>query len=342
VTPDQAVITIVGPTASGKSSLAMAIARSAKQLGKTVEIISMDSALVYRGMDIGTAKPSKSEMQEVRHHGIDIANPEDPYSAAKFAHDANQWLKEIRTRNNIPLIVGGTMLYWRALAHGLSNMPAASPEIRAEIEARAATLGWSAIHDELAQVDPATAARLEKNDTQRVQRALEIYLQSGKPMSEWLQEQPKDSGRGEASSNIGNSEGGSEDSSDDHNTLVNLRLISIEPSDRSVLHERIAKRFEVMIAEGFLDEMQVLHQNPRLHPDLPSMRAVGYRQGWDYLDGNITFQEFQDQAIAATRQLAKRQLTWLRGMQTKEVVDSLDGSQMKRCEQEVLAHYQMI
>jgi tRNA dimethylallyltransferase len=307
----------------------MAIARSAKQLGKTVEIISMDSALVYRGMDIGTAKPSKSEIQEVRHHGIDIAEPEDPYSAAKFAHDAKQWLDEIRARNNIPLIVGGTMLYWRALAHGLSNMPAASPEIRAEIEARAAKLGWPAIHDELAQVDPETAARLEKNDTQRVQRALEIYLQSGKPMSEWLQEQPKDSGRGE---------GGGED----HNALMNLRLISIEPSDRSVLHERIAKRFEVMMAEGFLDEMKVLRQNPRLHPDLPSMRAVGYRQAWDHLDGNITFQEFQDQAIAATRQLAKRQLTWLRGMQTKEVIDSLDESQMKKCEQDVLAHYQII
>jgi tRNA dimethylallyltransferase len=329
VTPDQAVITIVGPTASGKSSLAMAIARSAKQLGKTVEIISMDSALVYRGMDIGTAKPSKSEMQEVRHHGIDIAEPEDPYSAAKFAHDAKQWLDEIRARNNIPLIVGGTMLYWRALAHGLSNMPAASPEIRAEIEARAAKLGWPAIHDELAQVDPETAARLEKNDTQRVQRALEIYLQSGKPMSEWLQEQPKDSGRGEC--------GG-----EDHNTPMNLRLISIEPSDRAVLHERIAKRFDIMMAEGFLDEMKVLRQNPRLHPDLPSMRAVGYRQAWDHLDGNITFQEFQDQAIAATRQLAKRQLTWLRGMQSKEVIDSLDEGQMKRCEQDVLTHFQII
>ena len=329
MTSEQPVITIVGPTASGKSSLAMAIARSAKQLGQTIEIISMDSALVYKGMDIGTAKPSKSEMQEVPHHGIDIAEPEDPYSAAKFAHDAKQWLKEIRARNNIPLIVGGTMLYWRALAHGLSNMPAASPEIRAEIESRAAKLGWPAIHEELAQVDPETAARLEKNDAQRVQRALEIYLQSGKPMSEWLQEQPKDSGRGEGSG-------------EDHSTPMNLRLISIEPSDRSVLHERIAKRFEIMMAEGFLDEMKALRQNPRLHPDLPSMRAVGYRQAWDHLDGNITFQEFQDQAIAATRQLAKRQLTWLRGMQTKEVIDSLDESQMKQCEQDVLAHYQII
>jgi tRNA dimethylallyltransferase len=330
MTSEQPVIAIVGPTASGKSSLAMAITRSAKQLGKTIEIISMDSALVYRGMDIGTAKPSKSEMQEVRHHGIDIAEPEDPYSAAKFVHDAKRWLKEIRERNNIPLIVGGTMLYWRALAHGLSNMPAASPEVRAEIELRAAKLGWPAIHDELRQVDPETAARLEKNDAQRVQRALEVYLLSGKPMSEWLQEQPKESGRGEA------------DDKADNDVPINLRLISIEPSDRSVLHDRIAKRFEVMMAEGFLDEMKALRQNPRLHPDLPSMRAVGYRQAWDHLDGNITFQEFQDQAIAATRQLAKRQLTWLRGMKAKEVVDSLDESQMKRCEQDVLTHYQII
>jgi tRNA dimethylallyltransferase len=336
MTSEQPVITIVGPTASGKSSLAMAIARSAKQLGQTIEIISMDSALVYRGMDIGTAKPSKSEMQEVRHHGIDIAEPEDPYSAAKFAHDAKQWLQEVRTRNNIPLIVGGTMLYWRALAHGLSNMPAASPEIRAEIESRAAKLGWPAIHEELAQVDPETAARLEKNDAQRVQRALEIYLQSGKPMSEWLNKQPKDSGRGDGA---GDGENGD---SEDRNVPLNLRLISIEPSDRSVLHERIAKRFELMMAEGFLDEMKALRQNPRLHPDLPSMRAVGYRQAWDHLAGNITFQEFQDQAIAATRQLAKRQLTWLRGIQTKEVIDSLDAGQMKRCEQAVLAHYQIV
>ena len=337
MTSEQSVITIVGPTASGKSSLAMTIARSAKQLGKTIEIISMDSALVYRGMDIGTAKPNNAQMQEVRHHGIDIAEPEDPYSAAKFARDAKQWLKEIRERNNIPLIVGGTMLYWRALAHGLSNMPAASPEIRVDIESRAAKLGWPAIHDELRQVDPETAARLEKNDAQRVQRALEIYLQSGKPMSEWLQEQPKDSGRGG-----GGNSGSDSNDSDDQNTPINLRLISIEPSDRSVLHDRIAKRFEVMMAEGFLDEMKALRQNPRLHQDLPSMRAVGYRQAWDHLEGNITFQEFQDQAIAATRQLAKRQLTWLRGIQLKEMVDPLDGSQMKQCEQAVLDHYQVI
>jgi tRNA dimethylallyltransferase len=321
---NQAVISIVGPTASGKSAMAMQVARQAKKLGKTIEIISMDSALVYRGMDIGTAKPSTSEMAEVVHHGINIADPETPYSAAKFAKDAKQWVKEIQARNHIPLIVGGTMLYWRALAHGLSDMPAASPEIRLQIENQAKELGWAAIHEQLAKVDPTTAARLEKNDAQRVQRALEIYLQSGKTMSEWLNEQPKESGRG------------------DGDIPLNLRLLSIEPSDRSVLHERIAKRFEIMIEEGFLNEMETLHKNPLLHPDLPSMRAVGYRQGWDYLDGAINFEEFKNQAIAATRQLAKRQLTWLRGISDREVFDPLNPLDLNRCEQVCLAHYQLI
>lgn len=321
---NQAVISIVGPTASGKSAMAMQVARQAKKLGKTIEIISMDSALVYRGMDIGTAKPSTSEMAEVVHHGINIADPETPYSAAKFAKDAKQWVKEIQARNHIPLIVGGTMLYWRALAHGLSDMPAASPEIRLQIENQAKELGWAAIHEQLAKVDPTTAARLEKNDAQRVQRALEIYLQSGKTMSEWLNEQPKESGRG------------------DGDIPLNLRLLSIEPSNRSVLHERIAKRFEIMIEEGFLNEMETLHKNPLLHPDLPSMRAVGYRQGWDYLDGTINFEEFKNQAIAATRQLAKRQLTWLRGISDREVFDPLNPLDLNRCEQVCLAHYQLI
>ena len=321
---EKAVISIVGPTASGKSAMAMQVARQAKKLGKTIEIISMDSALVYKGMDIGTAKPSVSEMAEVAHHGINIAEPEAPYSAAKFAKDAKQWVKEIQDRNNIPLIVGGTMLYWRALAHGLSEMPAASPEIRAQIEEQAKELGWTAIHDQLAKVDPASATRLEKNDAQRVQRALEIYLQSGKPMSEWLNEQPKDTGRGNG------------------DIPLNLRLISIEPSDRSVLHERIAKRFDIMVEQGFLEEMKVLHKNPLLHPDLPSMRAVGYRQGWDFLDGKINFEEFKSQAIAATRQLAKRQLTWLRGISDREVFDPLNEADLHRCEQVCLAHYQLI
>jgi tRNA dimethylallyltransferase len=328
---NQAVIAIVGPTASGKSAMGMRFARAAKKYQRAVEIISMDSALVYQGMDIGTAKPSAAEMNEVIHHGINIANPEDPYSAAKFAKDAKQWIREIRERGNIPVIVGGTMLYWRALAHGLSNMPTASPEIRAAIELQASQEGWHAIHDELAKVDPETAARLEKNDTQRVQRAFEIYLQSGKPMSTWLKEEPKETGRGN-SDNSDNS---------DANLPLNLRLLSIEPSDRAVLHQRIAQRFDLMMSQGFLNEMRLLKENVKLHLDLPSMRAVGYRQAWQYLDGAITLQEMKDQSIAATRQLAKRQLTWLRGMSHREIFDPLLDSEMDRCEQVCLAHYQI-
>jgi tRNA dimethylallyltransferase len=283
-------------------------------------------------MDIGTAKPSAAEMDEVIHHGINIAHPEDPYSAAKFAKSAKQWIKEIRERGHIPVIVGGTMLYWRALAYGLSNMPTASPEIRAAIELQASQEGWHAIHDELAKVDPETAARLEKNDSQRVQRALEIYLQSGKPMSAWLKEEPKETGRGDSDS---------ADHSDDPDIPLNLRLLSIEPSDRAVLHQKIAQRFDLMMSQGFLNEMRLLKENVKLHPDLPSMRAVGYRQAWQYLDGAITLQEFKDQSVAATRQLAKRQLTWLRGMGHREIFDSLLESEMDRCEQVCLSHYQI-
>jgi tRNA dimethylallyltransferase len=328
---NQAVIAIVGPTASGKSAMGMRFARAAKKYQHAVEIISMDSALVYQGMDIGTAKPSAAEMSEVIHHGINIANPEDPYSAAKFAKDAKQWIREIRERGNIPVIVGGTMLYWRALAYGLSNMPTASHEIRATIELQASQDGWHAIHDELAKVDPETAARLEKNDTQRVQRALGIYLQSGIPMSTWLKEEPKETGRGDPES-VDNSNA---------DLPLKLRLLSIEPSDRAVLHQRIAQRFDLMMTQGFLNEMRLLKNNVKLHPDLPSMRAVGYRQAWQYLDGAITLQELKDQSIAATRQLAKRQLTWLRGMSHREIFDPLLDSEMDRCEQVCLAHYQI-
>lgn len=329
---NQAVIAIVGPTASGKSAMAMRFARAAKKYQRIVEIISMDSALVYHGMDIGTAKPSVSEMNEVIHHGINIAHPEHPYSAAKFAKDSRKWIAEIRERGNIPVIVGGTMLYWRALAHGLSNMPTASPEIRAAIELQASQKGWHAIHDELAKVDPETASRLEKNDSQRVQRALEIYLQSGKPMSTWLKEEPKETGRGNSDSS---------GHSDDVDHPLNLRLLSIEPSDRAVLHQRIAQRFDLMMSQGFLNEMRLLKDNVKLHPDLPSMRAVGYRQAWQYLDGAINLQELKDRSITATRQLAKRQLTWLRGMSHREIFDPLLESEMDRCEQVCLAHYQI-
>jgi tRNA dimethylallyltransferase len=317
------VIAIVGPTASGKSAMSMRVAKAAQTHGRTIELISMDSALVYKGMDIGTAKPSAEEMATVIHHGINICEPETPYSAAKFAKDAKRWISEIHQRGNIPMIVGGTMLYWRALAHGLSDMPPASPEIRAAIERKAAQLGWAAIHQELMQVDPITAERLEINDSQRVQRALEIFLISGKPMSSWISEEPKDSGRHSGDSPI------------------QFRLLSIEPSDRGILHERIAQRFEIMMQQGFLDEMRLLLKNSALTPELPSMRAVGYRQAWAYLNGEISLEHFKEQSIAATRQLAKRQLTWLRGIADREIFDPLTSSDMDRCEQVCLAHYQM-
>lgn len=317
------VIAVVGPTASGKSAMSMRVAKAAQAHGKTIELISMDSALVYKGMDIGTAKPSTEEMATVIHHGINICEPETPYSAAKFAKDAKQWIHEIYQRGNIPMIVGGTMLYWRALAHGLSDMPPASPTIRADIEKKAAQQGWAAVHQELMQVDPITAKRLEINDTQRVQRALEIFLISGKPMSSWISEEPKNSGR---------------HSSD---LPIQFRLLSIEPSDRKVLHERIAQRFDIMMQQGFLDEMHYLRKNPALTPQLPSMRAVGYRQAWEYLNGEISLEQFKEQSIAATRQLAKRQLTWLRGIADREVFDPLNPSDMNRCEQVCLAHYQI-
>lgn len=317
------VIAIVGPTASGKSAMSMRVAKAAQAHGRTIELISMDSALVYKGMDIGTAKPSAEEMATVIHHGINICEPETPYSAAKFAKDAKRWISEIHERGNIPMIVGGTMLYWRALAHGLSDMPPASPEIRAAIERKAARLGWAAIHQELMQVDPITAERLEINDSQRVQRALEIFLISGKPMSSWINEEPKNSGR---------------HSSD---APIQFRLLSIEPSNRGILHERIAQRFEIMMQQGFLDEIRLLRKNSALTPELPSMRAVGYRQAWEYLNGAISLEHFKEQSIAATRQLAKRQLTWLRGIADREIFDPLKPSDMDRCEQVCLAHYQM-
>lgn len=304
--------------------MSMRVARAAKQLGKTIELISMDSALVYKGMDIGTAKPSATDMAEVIHHGINISEPEIPYSAAKFAKDAQQWISDIYGRGNIPMIVGGTMLYWRALAYGLSDMPPASPTIRAAIEKKADELGWAAIHQELMEVDPVTATRLDVNDTQRVQRALEIFLISGKPMSNWINDEPKDSGRHSES------------------TPIQFRLISIEPSDRGVLHQQIAQRFDIMMQQGFLEEMRLLRQNPHLTPDLPSMRAVGYRQAWEYLDEKISLEAFKEQSIAATRQLAKRQLTWLRGIADREVFDPLNPSEMDQCEQACLAHYQII
>ena len=273
---------LAGPTASGKTGLALALAEHVP-----LEIISVDSALVFRGMDIGTAKPTAEERAAVPHHLIDIADPTDSYSAALFAADARRLIGEINARGRLALLVGGTMLYFKALIDGLDAMPQADRELRAQLDARAAAEGWPALHAELARVDPATAARLAPNDAQRIQRALEVWQLTGRPLSAH------------------------------HGQRVvpglPLRLVALEPDSRAWLHQRIARRFDAMLAAGFLDEVRALRERGDLNPDMTSMRCVGYRQAWEALDaGDLA--PLRERGIAATRQLAKRQLTWLRSM----------------------------
>ncbi|RFU45895.1 tRNA (adenosine(37)-N6)-dimethylallyltransferase MiaA [Paraburkholderia sp. DHOC27] len=286
---------VLGPTASGKTAAALAFAAR-----HPVEIISVDSALVYREMDIGTAKPSAEERAQVPHHLIDIVDPTDAYSAAEFRSDTLRLVAEITARGRIPLLVGGTMLYYKALTHGLNDLPGANAEVRAALDAEALRDGWPALHARLAEVDPLTAARLAPNDSQRIQRALEIFMLAGQPMSTLL-----------AAPAI----------SDDAAAAWRFVPVALEPSDRSVLHERIARRFDAMLAAGFLDEVERLRARGDLQPGLPSMRCVGYRQAWEYLDGAGDFATMRDKGIFATRQLCKRQLTWLRGMPERHVVD---------------------
>jgi tRNA dimethylallyltransferase len=310
-------IAIAGPTASGKSAAALAIAER-----WPVEIVSVDSALVYRGMDIGTAKPTADELARVPHHLIDITDPLQPYSAAEFVRDATRLITEIRARGRTPLLVGGTMLYFKALMQGLDDMPRADAAVRETIEARARQHGWPALHAELQREDPVTAARLSPNDAQRIQRALEVLAVSGKPISS------HQTGRSGAHTHHTNPVGSG-------------AFISLEPSDRAWLHARIAQRFDAMLDAGLLDEVSALRGRGDLNPDLPSMRCVGYRQTWEALDaaGGTPLSpaqraELRDRGIFATRQLAKRQLTWLRSMPERHVIacdapDALD---------QVLAH----
>jgi tRNA dimethylallyltransferase len=273
----------MGPTASGKSALALALAERA-----AVEIVSVDSAQVYRGMEIGTAKPDAAARARVPHHLIDVVEPTESYSAARFRSDAIRAIAGIRARGAIPLVVGGTMLYFKALTEGLSALPAADPELRAQIAARAAAAGWPALHAELARIDPNTAARLEPTDAQRIQRALEVCALAGRPMSE-LQ------GAREA-----------------HDAPGPSIAVAIVPGDRTALHARIAQRFDAMLEAGLVSELAGLRARHALTPDLPSMRCVGYRQAWEFLDGRIDAPGLRTRGIAATRQLAKRQYTWLR------------------------------
>lgn len=275
---------LLGPTASGKSRLALELAAR-----HPVEIVSMDSAQVYRGMDVGTAKPSLVDRQRVRHHLVDLIDPTERYSAGRFRADCVGAIMEILDRGRIPLVVGGTMLYYKALTQGLDALPEAEPGLRMQIDQRAARHGWPALHAELARVDPATAARVSPNDAQRIQRALEVWELTGRPISA-----------------LQISAGAA--------LPFQLKAYALLPEDRAALHQRIAERFARMLAAGLIEEVEGLRKRYALHADLPSMRCVGYRQIWSYLEGEIDKREMQEKAVAATRQLAKRQLTWLRSL----------------------------
>src|SRR5690606_35035486 len=277
-------IALMGPTASGTTALALDWATALD-----TEVISVDSALVYRGLDIGAAKPDRATLARIRHHLVDVRDPHEVFSAADFARAARPPMQALAERGKLPLLVGGTGLYFSALLDGLSEMPEADPGIRAQIAAEAEERGWPALHAELARVDPEAAARIRVGDRQRITRALEVWRQSGRPISDWQRGQ---GGRRPFPFRV-------------------LKLV-LAPVDRAVLHARIGERFDRMLAEGFLDEVRRLRADPRLHPDLPAMRAVGYRQAWEHLDGQTDAAEFRARAIAATRQLAKRQYTWLR------------------------------
>jgi tRNA dimethylallyltransferase len=292
---------LLGPTASGKSRLAMDLAR--RHGG---EIVSMDSAQVYRGMDIGTAKAGAAERREVPHHLLDLVDPTEAYSAGRFRADAIRAVGEILARGRIPLIVGGTMLYYRALSQGMDELPGADPALRAQIDLEAAHKGWPALHAELARVDPRTAARLAPGDAQRIQRALEVFRATGKALS-------------------------SLHSGSARPLPFELRAFALVPADRAELHRQIAARFDAMLQAGLVEELRALRARFELAPGLPSMRTVGYRQAWRYLDGEIGERELRETGVAATRQLAKRQLTWLRSLPGLAPAEALDAALYSGC-----------
>ena len=309
-------IAIAGPTASGKTAAALAIAQR-----WPVEIISVDSALVYCGMDIGTAKPTPHELAAVPHHLINIRDPLHAYSAAEFVLDAKRLIGEVTARDNLPVLVGGTMLYFKALMHGIDDMPKADPDVRALIALQAQTKGWPAMHAELAKVDALTAARLQPQDSQRISRALEVFRISGQPLSFFQTHNAAKNANYSATNSVAENEYKKGATADIDVTInIDMTLISLEPVERSWLHTRIAARFDAMLAAGFMDEVKTLRARGDLHPDLPSMRCVGYRQAWEALDGDLAMHELRDKGIFATRQLAKRQITWLRSTAERHVV----------------------
>lgn len=304
--PEAPLWVLTGPTACGKTAVALALAEQLRA-SRPLEIISVDSALIYREMDIGTAKPTAAEMAQVPHHLIDIVDPLERYSAARFVADATAAIADIRSRGATPLLVGGTMLYLKALLEGMDDMPAIPPEVRAELDARMKALGSVTLHAELQQVDPITAARLAPGDTQRIQRALEVFHGTGQPLSHFHSKQA------------------------DAPQRVPATLVSLEPADRAWLHRRVALRFELMMAQGFVNEVVRLRARGDLDADLPSIRCVGYRQVWEALDAGLdltqpkALAEVTERGVAATRQLAKRQVTWLRSMPKRHVLACDDG-----------------
>lgn len=303
-------IAIMGPTASGKTDLAIYLREHLP-----VELISVDSALVYKGMDIGTAKPDAATLAKTPHRLIDFLDPAESYSAMRFREDALREMADIVAHGRIPLLVGGTMLYFRALLHGLSELPSADPQIRALLEQQAKQLGWEAMHQRLAQVDPEAASRIHPNDPQRISRALEVYEITGKSLTQ-LQKENRHL----------------------HELPYEVIKIAVSPADRAILHERIAQRFKQMLEQGFVAEVERLFQRKDLHEQLPAIRAVGYRQVWQYLQGQMDYNEMVEKAIVATRQLAKRQLTWLRSEDDLIWFDSLQPDY----QQDVLKYLQDI
>jgi len=294
------VIAIMGPTASGKTGLALDIAAKVES-----EVISVDSALVYKGMDIGTAKPTQEEQAGVVHHLIDIIDPAQSYSVSQFVNDTNALIGDILARGKVPILAGGTMMYFNALINGISPLPKSDEKIRDEITQQAQRLGWSKLHDELRGVDPISGERIHPNDPQRITRALEVYRSTGKTLTHWQQQEGE-------------------------KCPYKIAQFAIAPADRAVLHERIATRFDLMLEQGFENEVVKLYERSDLHEDLPSIRSVGYRQMWQYLDGQLSYAEMRERGIIATRQLAKRQLTWLRGWEQVTWLDTFANDNLTK------------